>query len=328
MPRYNADFHVRASTPADEPAVLALLRTALGWGDDDTFVQFFTWKHRQSPFGTSPGWVALDDKRVVGFRTFVRWKLEGPDGLVEAVRAVDTSTHPDYQRRGIFAALTHQAIEALKLDGVSLIFNTPNDRSGPGYLKMGWCPVGRIGVCVRPVSFPAVLRLPRARGAAQRWSMPVTAGVPAVEVADHCAATTLLASQPAPTGLRTHRTPAFLAWRYGFAPLHYRAVLIGGAVEDGVAVFRVRQRGAAVEATIADILVPEDDSRLRLAALKSVASLPGIDYVVGVREPRYWRAGFLPVPGQGPNLMCRALATLAVPPIMGWQLNLGDVELF
>ncbi len=34
-------------------------------------------------------------------------------------------------------------------DGVDVVFNTPNDQSRPGYLKMGWSEVGRVPVAVR-----------------------------------------------------------------------------------------------------------------------------------------------------------------------------------
>ena len=49
---------VRRATPADEPAVLALLADSLGWKRDATFAEFFDWKHTQNPFGRSPAWIA------------------------------------------------------------------------------------------------------------------------------------------------------------------------------------------------------------------------------------------------------------------------------
>jgi hypothetical protein len=92
---------------------------------------------------------------------------------------------------------------------------------------MGWEVVGRLPVVVRPGS----LRLSRtvgARVAADLWSVPTRAGVPAHEVlSDSVAAADLVADQPPPEGLRTARSASFLAWRYGFEPLHYRAVLLG-----------------------------------------------------------------------------------------------------
>src|SRR5690606_25693858 len=127
----------------DEGAVLGLIEAALGRRPDPRNAAFFAWKHRENAFGASPAWVAVDGDRVVGFRTLMRWEFDTPEGPVRAVRAVDTATHPDHQGRGIFSALTRRAVEELQNDGVGFVFNTPNDKSRPGYLKMGWREVGR-----------------------------------------------------------------------------------------------------------------------------------------------------------------------------------------
>ena len=75
---------VRRATPADRPAILALLADSLGWDRDDAFAEFFDWKHNRNPFGASPAWVAVADDRIVGFRTFLRWEFEHPDGRTPA----------------------------------------------------------------------------------------------------------------------------------------------------------------------------------------------------------------------------------------------------
>ncbi len=36
------------------------------------------------------------------------------------------------------------AVDELTTDGVDAIVNTPNDKSRPGYLEMGWPEVGRV----------------------------------------------------------------------------------------------------------------------------------------------------------------------------------------
>ena len=318
---------LRRVTPADEAALPALLGASLGWGSDERFVSFFAWKHKDNPFGASPAWVAVDGERVVGFRTFLRWELEGPDGVVRAVRAVDTATHPEYQRRGIFSGLTRRALEELPAEGVGLVFNTPNDRSGPGYLKLGWSEVGRLPVRFRPTSPRALVRMAGARRQAERWSLPFDAGMPAPEALMAPGMDGLLASQPRPTGLRTRRTPAFLAWRYGFEPLRYRAVLGGRTPGDGLAIFRARRRGAAVEGTVSDVLVPDGDQRLRRRLLRKVLAVRGLDYVLDV-DGQGLRHGFVPLVGQAPTLYARALGTGTVPPLAGWKLSLGDIELF
>jgi len=314
------DLDMRRVTDADMPAVLALLEASLGWVPDEQHAAFFDWKHRANPFGESPAWVAVDGDRIVGFRTFLRWEFERAGEVVRAVRAVDTATHPDYQGRGIFSKLTRHALDEMRSEGVGFVFNTPNDQSRPGYLKMGWQDVGRLPVHARPRSVGALLRLARARVPADKWSQPSDAGVAAAEALDdHDAVAALLERCAPPLGFATRRTSAFLAWRYGFAPLAYRAM----STDDGMVLFRLRRRGPAVEATIADLLVM--DRRAAGPMLRRVVRESGADYaiVLGERAP-----GFVPVPKQGPRLTWREVTEAAMPALADWSLVLGDVELF
>ncbi|HEY8526433.1 MAG TPA: GNAT family N-acetyltransferase [Acidimicrobiales bacterium] len=331
----------RPAVDGDQPAVLALLQASLGWVPDEAYERFFAWKHRESPFGPSPAWVAVDGDRIVGFRTFMRWEFTRGGEVVRAVRAVDTATHPDYQGRGIFSSLTRHALDELAADGVAFVFNTPNDKSRPGYLKLGWRLVGRLPVAARPRSLPALVRVARARTAADKWSAETDAGVPAPEaLGDREAVARWLkaidASTDAHAGadvLRTHRTPEYLAWRYGFGPLRYRALTVGDG--EGLVVFRVRRRGEAREAAVCEELLP-DDERLRAEARRAVVKATGADHAVLIGPARPSR-GLLPVPGHGPTLVWRAVTDdesdgenveAAVPGLDAWGLTLGDVELF
>ena len=324
-----AELEVREYHDDDEPAVLSLLQASLGWVPDDQYTSFFSWKHRDNPFGRSPAWVAVDDRRIVGFRVFLRWEFERAGAIVRAVRAVDTATHPEYQGRGIFSRLTLHALDALKAEGVGFVFNTPNDQSRPGYLKMGWKSVERLPVLARPRSLPSLLAVARARVPADKWSLPCAAGVPAPEaLSDRDGVERLLRARGAAGGIRTRKSAEFLSWRYGFAPLAYRALLTGDRLDDGAVVFRLRRRGAAVEAAVCDALLP-DASRGRLAAaLRDVVRKSGADYAVRIGGPNEPRAGFFPLPGQGPTLVWRAVSDSHMPAAAEWQLALGDVELF
>ena len=109
-------------------------------------------------FGASPIWLAEIDGQIAGYRAFMRWELVDASGrLWRAVRAVDTATHPDFQRRGIFSRLTMHAVEEMRDEGGDIVFNTPNTQSRPGYLKMGWIDVGRLPVAIRPTSVSSTL---------------------------------------------------------------------------------------------------------------------------------------------------------------------------
>jgi GNAT superfamily N-acetyltransferase len=324
---------VRRSTDDDEPAVLELLQTSLGWLADEHHAAFFRWKHRDNPFGPSPAWVALDGERIVGLRVLLRWEFDrdgGPDErAARAVRAVDTATDPAYQGRGIFSMLTLHAIDELTREGLHFIFNTPNDQSLPGYLKMGWQVVGRLPVAARPRSPAAMARMARARTAADLWSTPADAGLDAVQaLADVSALGALLASQPRTRGLRTRRTPEVIRWRYaGFPPLGYRVLLRGSRLEEGFVVFRLRRRGQALEAVVGDVLVPGADRRTTAALLRSVPRAAGADYAIRLGRGAAG-AGYVALPRQGPVLTWRALTEETPPPLESWRLTLGDVELF
>ncbi len=323
-----ADLEVRSATSADDPAVLALLGTSLGWVPDEQHAAFFDWKHRQNPAGASPAWVAVDGERIVGYRTFVRWEFEHAGREVAAVRAVDTATHPDYRGRGVFSRLTRLALESMGDEGVAFVFNTPNECSRPGYLKMGWQPVAKLDVVVRPCSLVAPWRWLRSRVPAEKWSLAPDIGVGIDHIVDDAGTEALLASQPAVPGLRTRRHRGFLRWRYGFASLGYRALLLGDAPGQGFVVFRLRRRGAAVEGAVCEVLVPGADPRDRARLLRRLARRAGADHLLELARPGAWRAGFVPLPGQGPTLVYRGLAAEAVPARQEWHLELGDLELF
>ena len=244
-------MEIRPASVDDRPAINALLRRALNVGDDPRYDRFLEWKHRANPFGSSYEWVATIDDVVVGYRSFLRWELIVDGAVRSAVRAVDTATDPEHHGKGVFRALTEQGVEHLAADGVAWVFNTPNDASRPGYLKMGWSVVGRLPVAVMARSPLTLRHVRRARQPAARWSEPCAAFEPAVEaieriVGDGDCAVTAPADRWA-----TNRTPAFLRWRYGLDDLHYR----GFCPDDtSVVVFRVRRRGPLREALIADVI--------------------------------------------------------------------------
>ena len=97
--------------------------------------------------------VAEKDEKIVGVRAFMQWRWQINHTMWQAYRAVDTATHPDYQRQGIFKKLTLNALEQAGKQGDAFVFNTPNDNSRPGYLKMGWQAVGKLKLAIVPVVF-------------------------------------------------------------------------------------------------------------------------------------------------------------------------------
>ena len=327
---------VRPFTAEDLPDVLELLDASLGGGPAGRRPpEFFRWKHLDNPFGPSFLLLASSDGRLVGLRAFLRWRLLTGDRVVAAVRAVDTATHPDAQGRGIFTRLTLAALDELR-GQVDLVFNTPNAKSRPGYLKMGWREVGRVPVAVR-VRRPLRLLRGRRPGADPGRPPPVAAPPAAAVLERGQEVAGLLWREPAPAGLATARDLGYLRWRYGAAPLlGYRAVTEerdGGLA--GLAIFRVRPRGGLWEATVAEVLAGGDPATAR-RLLRRVARAAPVDHLTlsapaGSAAARAAaRAGFLPSVA-GISLVANPLAAGVRPDPFtrgSWSLTLGDLEVF
>lgn len=118
----------------DVSEIIYLLRTSLS---DNHTEEGFLWKHYYNPFGQSYGRVACDNDNIVGVRMFMFWEFRKGQQIIKAIRPVDTITHPDYRGRGIFKKLTLEGLEECS-GNYDLVFNTPNENSLPGYIKMGW----------------------------------------------------------------------------------------------------------------------------------------------------------------------------------------------
>jgi GNAT superfamily N-acetyltransferase len=290
---------------------------------DDGFGDLFQWKHRDNPFGTSPMWVAVDRGRVVAVRVFMRWQFIRNGVPVAAVRAVDTATHADYQGRGLFTALTLQGLAELEDEGVEFVFNTPNDKSRPGYLKMGWHEVGRLApaAAIRPLALGRVLRS-RVPASLQPDEMSV-----GMSVHDWLATDGLqraLARRGGPAAhdgtLATQLTDEFVRWRFG-APLQPCRVIVRGAA---VVVVERRQRGQVVELVCLLGIGPQRAvDRLLRRTMREV----GADTAIRL-GPASVLTGFVRLPGVGPRLTCRMLQPDPAPKLPEWSLTLGDVVLF
>ena len=334
--RAQAKIDVRTYRDEDEPGVLELLEASLGGGPGGGRTHdFFAWKHLDNPFGRSFMLVATKDGRVVGLRAFMRWAFTAAGNEVPAVRAVDTATHPDHQGLGIFTTLTTAALEQLA-EEAAFVFNTPNDKSRPGYLKMGWRVTGELPISVkvrRPVRFAGRIRGLR-ETTSNTGAGPVVDAPRFSELAltDDELEALLRSTRGADDRLTTEHTAASLRWRYGQSPhLDYRAV--GGA--NGLVIFRVRSRGSLWETTVAEVLVGERDSAAARSLLRDAARAADVDHMTcllpsgsaALKGAR--RAGFVRSP-IGMTLTARPLQSSSPDPLemRSWALSLGDVEVF
>ena len=215
------------------------------------------------------------------------------------------------------------------------MFNTPNANSRPGLPAHGLVD-GRAG-CRWSCGWrgvPSALRMRAsrvpARTLAGRDRRPGrAAGTLLADRARRAACSTRSAR---PRGLRTARTAAYLRWRYGLPALGYRAIAIDDDPAAGLAVFRLRRRGDAVEAGISDVLVPHGSAAARARSCsRTVARETGADYAIRVGRDR--RLGRYAPASSRSRARARSsrggpLADRSAPPALrDLDFALGDVEL-
>jgi len=329
---------IRAATDADVPEILRLIDTSYDRQDDLLRLRYWRWKHEANPFGASPCLVAESNGRLVGVRVFLRWAWQSGDRTVRAVRAVDTATHPEWRGRGIFSRLTLRLVEQMQREGISFVYNTPNAKSMPGYLKMGWSRVGRVPLWIRPHRVSRAVR----RSLTQRHAdTPVLKGLDTVPYTLQEERLPAFLSDVAPVDDRYHtaRTLPYLSWRYGDIPgLTYRARFDTAGDSGALLVARGRRRGRLREVTISELLVTPSPRGIELARhlLSALLSSADADYVVACAAPGtaersvLARSGFVPVPRVGPHFTARRLAPDAPDPSTwaSWRCSIGDLELF
>jgi hypothetical protein len=332
----SVQYDVRHYSENDEPRVLELLQETLGPGPTGhRSPDFLRWKHFSNPFGSSLMLVAEAGDRIIGLRAFLRWQFRSGDRLLHAAQAVDTSTSPDFQGIGVFSRLTREAIAEMG-DGVDLIFNTPNKKSLPGYLKMGWSVVGSIPVCVRvrrPVRFLMSVGSLREAGQISGDPPRVEAERAADALHDPRLQVLLEEAQSSSALLSTARTVEYLRWRYGFVPsLRYHALReeSGGRL-CGLAIFRIRARGLLWETCVTEIITSTHDRESARKLLRRVVKAAQVDHVTchpiaGAAV----RSGFFASPVAVTLTVNQLDHEICPPPtdLRSWALSLGDLEVF
>ena len=330
-------MNIRRATSADLDGIIHCLKRSLGETSSPKSTAYWNWKHVENPFGESPVLVAEDGGKIIGVRAFMRWSWRWHGKNFNALRAVDTATDPDYQGRGIFKKLTLQLVNECTKEGDHFIFNTPNDQSRPGYIKMGWEEVGKLPVRIKLENRISMFRsyltkqvnLPDVDDALPMFHLPT-----ALDNFDDS-----ISRYPRPSGIYTIKNKNYLQWRYVNCPIqHYCGFLDGYDQDQMLLVFYPKKQKYGVELRICEI---QSNTSLGLKKLKRALRL-----IKRTFKPDYWsisdmgdsiltdaikEAGFGKPRKIGPILTLRYLQ-INLPidwrDIGPWDATLGDLELF
>ena len=239
-------MEIREANQKDISDIVKVLKASLGEDQIELSEKVWRFKHINNPFGKSIVFIALENEQIIGVRAFMRWEWQCASNKYKALRAVDTATHPEHQGKGIFKKLTLKAVDFAITNNNSFIFNTPNEQSRPGYIKMGWKQVGKIYVGLKPS-----LSFLKPKASQQDYSIEKNISQTEIEVLCKDWNKRLKAK----SGLFTPKSAEMLRWRYEENPLQSYQVNSGNGYYMAA---YVKTRGKFKEFRIAEYIYDEN----------------------------------------------------------------------
>jgi GNAT superfamily N-acetyltransferase len=275
----HTDFLIRRASDADLPAIIDLFKVSLGEEGGIPQIQFWLWKHQQNPFGKSPTLVAYHHDKLVGLRTFLRWHFLYKGKVLQAYRAVDTATHPDYRGQGLFRKLTLQLIRELATEGPSFLFNTPNKQSKPGYIKMGWQELGRTNLYVKFMPFHWMTN----RLGSHHWPTQSAPWSTEIEEAwNRVAPGYFLQFNEL---IVTNCSAAYLKWRYfSQSELNYHYQIENEGSATCMILYRLKASGRLKELRITDMFVDQSSLKLLSQCIEKASHAHRPDIITVLRD--------------------------------------------
>lgn len=140
---------VRPVEAGDAPALVELFEACF---DTRLSAEYFAWKYYRNPAGEAIGFVADTGERLAAFYGVIPepWIVGGGDATVW--QSMDTMTHPEFQRRGLFVRLAECTYEEVRhrTERCDLV-GIPGPTSLPGFVgRLGWAKVHEFDILAVP----------------------------------------------------------------------------------------------------------------------------------------------------------------------------------
>lgn len=315
-------MNIRKAHQSDISQIIKLLKNSLGESLMPKSEAYWQWKHIDNPFGASPVWVAEEEGELIGVRAFMQWNWQKEKKVYRAIRAVDTATDPKHQGKGIFKKLTLGLLQQCEAEGIDLVFNTPNNQSKPGYLKMGWQEAGKLPI---KISFkrPFHILEAKVRGRKETQFLELKN---ATEFDLKTALDNYAFDFESQNHWQTAYTLRYLRWRYAEVPMipyyaHYN--------EEACCIFRLKAGALGIELRVCDTFGQQSgiEMLLRYVYKNCTFDYMSINGFSTISLPGLIKRKM----NIGPDVTIRTLAQKEVEEFQqfkNWHPALGDLEVF
>lgn len=144
---------MRDYRPGDENGILQLWRDAFPEGEmERTSPDYWHWQFMAPPAGKGKIKLAVDGDKIVGQYAVIPVAMQMMGDQMVGSLSLDTMTHPDYQRLGIFKTLANQVYMELGQEDIPLTYGFPNENSLNGFVKyLGWAHISTLTFLFKPL---------------------------------------------------------------------------------------------------------------------------------------------------------------------------------
>ncbi len=162
-----SDLTLRLWRDEDQAGILELERAV--WGETEAVdPAFFDWQYRRNPEGRavifcceSPG------GRIAAQYAVIPIPLRVKGMRITGSLSLNTVTHPDYRRLGLFTKTAMAVYEELQRQGIAYTLGFPNENSYPGFVKkLDFADLGRPTLLVKIFDFTAFVA---GQNVADKW---------------------------------------------------------------------------------------------------------------------------------------------------------------
>ncbi len=314
-------MQIREATPSDIPEIINVLRASIGEAKLPKTEEIWKYKHFDNPFGASLVLLAVVSGRIIGVRAFMKWEWNFNGTRFSALRAVDTGILPEHQGKGVFKALNSAGLKLSKDRGDHFIFNTPNSKSLPANLKMGWKRIDKLKIVFIPGKFRN--RIFKKENFQYKKSIDPTA----LDLQELLNGYNSLQSQKGK--IFTPKSQDYLRWRYEQNPLQDYQII---ADRDFYLAAYLKPHKHFTELRIAEHIhynqIGSDKIKIAVSEMNKIFRAQLISYTSGLNLSSFQFSAKL-----GPVMVFRNLNFDAGPEkkvsnLINWSYTLGDLELF
>ena len=222
----------RAKDAADVRSVLVA-----SYGAAATPAPILDWWHFGCPVAASGFQVAEVSGKVVGVQPMELFPYEWSGSRLTGALLSGVVVHPEFRRRGLFLRLIEACEKEAWRRGADFVTTMPNDRSRPGFLKLGYHEPGRRRLLILPLNLsklarravrwaPLAARLsagltPVLRRGSRGWSRTPMPELEIMKQAPGDLDQVNEADRKLFPGLRLARSRAWWDWRYAASPRCY-----------------------------------------------------------------------------------------------------------